>query len=64
MNPGGEEELRGAEGGKIVIRIDYVRKKSIFKKRENIFFLNLACEGLNVTDQSQLFWTIFSPLYY
>lgn len=39
VNPGGREELRGAEGGKTAIRIDYVRKKYIFKKREKIYFL-------------------------
>ena len=39
VNPGGGEELRGAEGGKTAIRIDYVRKKIYFQiKEKNIFF--------------------------
>ena len=29
------KELRGVEGGKTIIRIYYVRKKSTFKKKEN-----------------------------
>lgn len=37
MGPGGRgggEELGGAEGGKIVIRICYMRKKKLFNKEE------------------------------
>jgi hypothetical protein len=31
------EELGGTEGGKTVIRIYYLRKESIFNKKEKIF---------------------------
>jgi hypothetical protein len=33
---GSGEELRGVEGGKTIIKIYYMRKKSIFNKRKNI----------------------------
>lgn len=42
---GMREELKGIEGGKIIFRIDCMRKECIFNTRENVFFF-LPSEAL------------------